>query len=84
MTPRDLAVAHGLFVDGLAAGHLKLLEPHPVLDAAVQHAAIRPLAGADAPERRRVEADASPLEAVEIATWAAVHRNVPTLSTFLY
>ena len=68
---RDLAVAHGNFMDELRAGRLKLIVPHPALDAAVQHAGTRPLAGADALERRRVEADASPLEAVELAVFGS-------------
>lgn len=73
-TPRDLAIAHGSFLDELRAGRLKAIDPHPALTAAVQHAAVRPLAGADALERRKVEADASPLEAVELAVWRLLNK----------
>lgn len=82
MSARDLAVAHGQFLDELRAGRLKLLEAHPALDAAVQHAGVRPLAGADALERRRVDADASPLEAVELAVWRLL--NAPPDRSFAY
>lgn len=67
----DMAVAHGRFIDELRAGRLKYL-PHPALDAAVQYAGSRPLAGAEAIERRRVEADAGPLAAAELAVWAVL------------
>lgn len=67
----DMAVAHGRFVDELRAGRLKYL-PHPALDAAVQYAGSRPLAGAEAIERRKVEADAGPLAAAELAVWAVL------------
>ena len=64
----DMAVAHGRFVDELRAGRLKYVA-HPALDAAVQFADSRPLAGAEAIERRKVEADAGPLAAAELAVW---------------
>lgn len=67
-TTHDMAVAHGRFVDGLRAGQLRYV-PHAALSAAVQHAQTRPLAGAEALERRRVEADAGPLNAAELAVW---------------
>lgn len=79
---RDLAVAHGQFLDELRAGRLKMLAQHAALDAAVQHADTRPLAGADALERRRVDADASPLEAVELAVWALL--NTPPDRAYAY
>ena len=67
----DMAVAHGRFVDELRAGRLKYVA-HPALDAAVQFAGSRPLAGAEAIERRKVEADAGPLAAAELAVWSVL------------
>jgi hypothetical protein len=61
-TAHDVAVAHGRFVDELRAGRLKY-KGHWALDAAVQHADTRPLAGAEAVERRRTDVDVSPLTA---------------------
>lgn len=65
----EVAVAHGRFVDEFRAGRLRYVA-HPALDAAVQAAELRSLAGSHALERRRVEADQSPLVAAELAVWA--------------
>jgi hypothetical protein len=70
----DLAVAHGVFLDELKAGRLKVV-PHPVLDLAAQHALARPLAGGEALDRRRPEQDTGPLTAAEIAVWALLRRQ---------
>jgi hypothetical protein len=67
-TTRDVALAHGRFVDELKAGRLRYVE-HEALTAAAQFAVARPLAGAQALERRRVDVDASPLTAAELAVW---------------
>lgn len=72
----DMAVAHGRFVDELRAGRLRYV-PHPALDAAVQFAGSRPLAGAEAIERRKVEADAGPLAAAELAVWVVLDAKPP-------
>lgn len=64
----QVAVAHGRFVDELRAGRLRIAE-HPVLDLAAQHALARPLAGAEALERRKTLVDASPIVAAELAVW---------------
>lgn len=72
----DMAVAHGRFVDELRGGRLKYL-PHPALDAAVQFAGARPLAGAEAVDRRTPEADAGPLAAAELAVWAVLDAPQP-------
>lgn len=77
----DMAVAHGRFVDELRGGRLKYL-PHPALDAAVQYAGSRPLAGAEAIERRKVEADAGPLAAAELAVWALLDGPAHTSSVY--
>ncbi len=72
-TARDVALAHGLFLDELRAGRLRYVD-HEALTAAVQHAVSRPLAGAQALDRRHSEVDASPLTAAELAVWALLRR----------
>ncbi len=67
--PEDVAVAHGEFMDLAAGGRLKHFE-QPELTAAVRAAQQRPLAGAQALERRRVGVDQSPFTASEFAVWA--------------
>ena len=67
--PEDVAVAHGEFMDLVASGRLKHFE-QPELTAAVRGAQARPLAGAQALERRRVGVDQSPFTASEFAVWA--------------
>ena len=78
---RDVALAHGLFLDELGAGRLRYVE-HEALSAAVQHAVARPLAGAEALERRRVDVDASPMTAAELAVWALLRRPATTTRVF--
>lgn len=64
----DVAVAHGEFLDAVNDGRLAHLD-QPPLTAAVRAAQQRPLAGAQALERR-VPVDQSPLVAAELACWA--------------
>jgi hypothetical protein len=64
----DVAVAHGEFLDLVNDGRLAHLN-QPPLTAAVQAAQQRPLAGAQALERRLV-VDQAPLVAAELACWA--------------
>jgi hypothetical protein len=64
----DVACAHGEFLDAVNDGRLVHLN-QPPLTAAVQAAQQRPLAGAQALERR-VPVDQSPLVAAELACWA--------------
>jgi hypothetical protein len=64
----DVAVAHGEFLDAVNDGRLAHLG-QPPLTAAVRAAQQRPLAGAQAWERR-VLVDQSPLVAATLATWA--------------
>ncbi len=64
----DVAVAHGEFLDLVNDGRLAHLD-QPPLTAAVRAAQQRPLAGAQAWERR-VEVDQSPLTAATFAVWA--------------
>jgi hypothetical protein len=69
----DLAVAHGLFLDALKSQHLRVV-PHPALDLAAQHALARPLAGGEALDRRKPDADTAPLTASELAVWGHLRR----------
>lgn len=78
---KDVALAHGLALDELKAGRLKVVE-HEALTAAVAHATARPLAGGEALERRRVSVDASPLTALELATWALLRNPAPPEPSF--
>jgi hypothetical protein len=64
----DVAVAHGEFLDLVNDGRLAHLD-QPPLTAAVRAAQQRPLAGAQAWERRLV-VDQSPLVAATLACWA--------------
>ena len=64
----DVAVAHGEFLDAVNDGRLAHLN-QPPLTAAVQAAQQRPLAGAQAWERR-VVVDQAPLVAATLAAWA--------------
>jgi hypothetical protein len=69
---RDVAVAHGEFLDMIEAGDLAHLGQSE-LTAAVRAAMQRPLAGAQAWERK-VPVDQSPLVAATLAVWALLHR----------
>jgi hypothetical protein len=64
----DVVIAHGEFLDLVNDGRLAHLD-QPPLTAAVQAAQQRPLAGAQAWERR-VVVDQSPLVAATLACWA--------------
>ena len=64
----DVAIAHGNFLDLVNDGRLAHLG-QPPLTSAVQAAQQRPLAGAQAWERR-ITVDQSPLVAATLATWA--------------
>ena len=68
---RDVAVAHGEFLDMIAAGDLAHLGQKELTDA-VRAAMDRPLAGAAALQRK-VPVDQSPLMAAELAVWALLH-----------
>jgi hypothetical protein len=76
VTPHQVAVAHGRFLDELRAGRLRI-EDHPHLDAAAQHALARPLAGGEALERRKPLVDTSPLIAAELAVWRVLDPPAP-------
>jgi hypothetical protein len=65
---QDVAVAHGEFLDLVGDGRLAHLD-QPPLTAAVRAAQQRPLAGAQAWERR-VIVDQAPLVAATLACWA--------------
>jgi hypothetical protein len=65
----DVAEAHGLFLDELAAGRVRH-RGQPTLTAAMRHLEQRRLGGATAAERRGALVDVSPAVAAELATWA--------------
>jgi hypothetical protein len=68
----DIAVAHGTFLDELAAGRLRHAG-QPRLDAAVRHGVQRPLGGATAWQRRGMPVDVSPLSAATFAVWGLLY-----------
>ena len=76
LSTHDLAVAHGEFLDTLAAGRLRHVSD-PRLDAAVRHGTARRLGGAAAWERRGSAVDVAPAVAAEIAVWALGHARRP-------
>ena len=78
LNTHQVAVAHGRFIDELRAGRLLIVE-HPVLDLAAQHALARPLAGAEALERRKSLVDAAPIVAAELAVWQVLCGQPPKL-----
>jgi hypothetical protein len=65
----DLAVAHGSFLDALAAGRIRH-QGQAELTAAMRSLEQRRLGGATAPERRGALVDVAPAVAAELATWA--------------
>ncbi len=71
-TPTEVAIAHGVWIDELRAGRLRYHQ-HPALDAAMQFADVRSLAGAEAVARRRAEVDTSPLVAAQLALWGLLN-----------
>ena len=66
-TTADVVIAHGEFLDLVTSGQLEHLD-QPPLTAAVRAGMQRPLAGAQAWERR-VTVDQSPLVAATLACW---------------
>ncbi len=68
-TSSDLVVAHGLFLDALAAGRVRHAG-QAELTAAARHLEQRRLGGATAPERRGAAVDVAPAVAAELAVWA--------------
>lgn len=65
----DLVVAHGGFLDALAAGRVRH-QGQAELTAAARHLEQRRLGGATAPERRGAPVDVAPAVAAELALWA--------------
>jgi ABC-type amino acid transport substrate-binding protein len=68
-TASDLAVAHGGFLDALAAGRIRH-RGQGELTAAMGHLEQRRLGGASAPERRGALVDVARAVAAELAVWA--------------
>jgi hypothetical protein len=65
----DVVVAHGGFLDALAAGRVRHAG-QAELTAAARHLQQRRLGGASAPERRGAPVDVAPAVAAELAAWA--------------
>jgi hypothetical protein len=65
----DVVVAHGGFLDALAAGRIRHAG-QAELTAAARHLEQRRLGGATAPERRGAPVDVAPAVAAELAVWA--------------
>jgi hypothetical protein len=65
----DVAEAHGLFLDTLAAGRIRH-QGQPELTTAMRHLEQRRLGGTTAPERHGALVDVSPAVAAELACWA--------------
>jgi hypothetical protein len=80
-TSSDLVVAHGGFLDALAAGRVRH-QGQAELTAAVRHLEQRRLGGASAPERRGAPVDVSPAVAAELATWALLVAPPPVQPFF--
>ena len=80
LSTHDVAVAHGGFVDALAAGRLRHTG-QPELTSAIRHGQQRRLGGATAWERRGAAVDVSPALAAEIAVWALldVEHHMPAI-----
>jgi hypothetical protein len=72
----DLVIAHGNFLDLLAAGRVRHAG-QPELTAAARHLEQRRLGGATAPQRRGAAVDVAPAVAAELAAWALL--NAPKL-----
>jgi hypothetical protein len=69
----DAVVAHGAFLDILAAGRLRHAG-QPELTAAVRAGTQRPIGGAMGWARRGEQVDGAPLRAATLAVWAWTHR----------
>ena len=68
-TSADVVVAHGGFLDALAAGRVRHAG-QPELTAAARHLQQRRLGGASAPDRRGAPVDVAPAVAAELSAWA--------------
>jgi hypothetical protein len=80
----DVAEAHGLFLDSLAAGRIRH-QGQAELTAAMRHLEQRRLGGASGPERRGALVDVAPAVAAELAVWAlavAPRLYDPTMSVW--
>jgi hypothetical protein len=72
---QDVVDANARLLDAVRAGQLKMIEPHPELTAAVQHAKVRPLIEGQALDKRGAERDLAPLAALELAVWLLASRE---------
>jgi hypothetical protein len=72
----DLVVAHGRFLDLLAAGQIRH-QGQSQLTSAARALEQRRLGGATAPERRGAVVDVGPAVAAELACWALLTIKPP-------
>jgi hypothetical protein len=72
----DVAEAHGLFLDELAAGRIRHRGQAP-LTSAMRHLEQRRLGGATAAERRGALVDVAPAVGAELAVWALLTTPAP-------
>jgi hypothetical protein len=63
---------------------LKVLNPHPDLTAAVQHAKVRPVVEGQALDKRGAERDLAPLAALELAVWLLMSRMLSVEEPAIY
>jgi hypothetical protein len=75
-TSGDLVVAHGGFLDALAAGRIRH-QGQVELTAAVRHLEQRRLGGATAPERCGALVEVAPAVAAELAVWGLLNAPAP-------
>jgi hypothetical protein len=75
-TSSGLVVAHGGFLDALAAGRVRH-QGQAELTAAMRHLEQRRLGGATAPERRGAATDVAPAVASELAMWGLENAPAP-------
>jgi hypothetical protein len=78
----DVVVAHGGFLDLLAAGRVRHAG-QAELTAAARHLEQRRLGGSTAPERRGAPVDVGPAVACELAVWALLTAPRPLKPIFL-
>jgi hypothetical protein len=72
LSTHDVAVAHGEFLDAVAAGRLRH-SGQAELTTAIRHGQQRRLGGGSAWERRGASVDVAPAVAAEIAVWTLEH-----------
>ena len=80
----DVVDANARLLDTIRARRLKVINPHPDLTAAVQHAKVRPLVEGQALDKRGAERDLAPLAALELAVWLLMSRMLSVEEPAIY